>query len=258
MRTIVFIRGLRAAIREKREALVNRPVRVLYAGCGPFGTLAVPLVAVLEEEEAQFTLLDIHEESIASVRTLVEELGVAGSISEFVVSDAMKYEVNRSEKPDVIVMETMQAILDKEMQLPMTRWLLSQAPEATLVPREVKIDLVIVDPEREFDLNGEGLEVKRQMVGEVFSLSKESAEEWKVLEEGVLPGDGVVVPEFAEGEQGMLFTTVQVYGDHILQDRQSSLTCPRYWPESLVEGERWQFAYQVEGVPKLIWERVLD
>ena len=42
VRTIQFIRGTHAAIADIRERFPDRPARVLYAGCGPYATLAVP------------------------------------------------------------------------------------------------------------------------------------------------------------------------------------------------------------------------
>jgi len=255
MRTILYLRGLMAAIREREKTGLGRSVRVRYAGCGPLGTLAVPLMSVLKEASVEFVFLDIHEESIESARSLVQRLGLEGFVSEFVVEDAMNYEMNRDKLPDVIVMETMTAILEREMQVPMTRWLLSQCPDATLVPKEIRIDLILTDSTREFDLDNSGRERKRMEPLEVFVLNKESQEKWKNLE-GRLPGGEIVVPQFEEKMEAMLFTTIKTFGDHQLRDYDCGLTSPRYWAEPLVAGERWSFSYQLKGVPQLIWEKM--
>ena len=255
MRTILYMRGLMAAIREQEQTNLGHPVRVLYAGCGPLGTLAIPLMSVLEEASVEFVFLDIHEESIKSVQPLVQNLGLQNFVSEFIIEDAMHYEMNREKLPDVIVMETMTAILEREMQVPMTRWLLSQAPHATLVPEEIRIDLILTDPAYEFDLDNSGRKQKRMKPLEVFVLNKKQREKWQDLE-GNLPGDKVIVPQFEQGMEAMLFTTITVFGDHQLRDYDCGLTSPRYWPESLVSGEHWSFSYQLEGVPQLIWKKM--
>ncbi|HQT25929.1 MAG TPA: hypothetical protein PLK99_04945, partial [Burkholderiales bacterium] len=67
-RTTAFIRGLGAAIRD--AMLPDRPVRVLYAGCGPYALLALPLMTVFSKEQAVFTLLDIHEQCLNEAKDL--------------------------------------------------------------------------------------------------------------------------------------------------------------------------------------------
>ena len=69
VRTIEFIRGTYAAIADLRNQFPDRPVRVLYIGCGPYATLAVPLMAILPSTEVIFTLLDVHPESVASAKS---------------------------------------------------------------------------------------------------------------------------------------------------------------------------------------------
>ena len=47
MRTIRFIRGTHDAILSIRKESPERPVRILYAGCGPHATLCIPLMVLL-------------------------------------------------------------------------------------------------------------------------------------------------------------------------------------------------------------------
>lgn len=67
-RTLAFIRGLAEAINDAMHP--DRPVRVLYAGCGPYALLAVPLMTVFSSAQVTFTLMDIHQECLDSAQAL--------------------------------------------------------------------------------------------------------------------------------------------------------------------------------------------
>lgn len=79
LRTLAFIRGLAEAI---GDAMCHaRPVRVLYAGCGPHALLAVPLMTVFSREQAVISLLDIHQDCLDSARALIDSCGL-GNVDE--------------------------------------------------------------------------------------------------------------------------------------------------------------------------------
>ncbi|MBA3350936.1 MAG: hypothetical protein H0U23_00670, partial [Blastocatellia bacterium] len=62
-RTVQFIRGPHAAIQAVRTKASDRPVRVLYAGCGPWAPLAIPLMTIFAPRDLHFSLIDIHCDS---------------------------------------------------------------------------------------------------------------------------------------------------------------------------------------------------
>ena len=63
-----------AATAEARRGFPDRPVEILYAGCGPFALLALPLVSELSPADVQITLIDAHERSRRAVRVLFERI----------------------------------------------------------------------------------------------------------------------------------------------------------------------------------------
>jgi hypothetical protein len=236
MRTITFIRGMDAAILDVQNRFPGRPVRVLYAGCGPYATLAVPLMVIFPATEVTFTLLDVHPESIESARSIVDSLGVAGSVTGFETMDAAAYQASADQPPDIILMEIMRACLETEPQVAVTRHLLKQAPHAILVPEEVRVDLVLMDPSCEFDLadtelNQTPVERDRISVATVFVMNRETVKSWDKIDGNRLPAAVVQIPEPLEPRyQPMLFTTVRTYQNHLLKDYDSGLICPMQLP----------------------------
>ncbi len=150
VRTAVFIRGLYDAVQDIRRRESDRPIRILYAGSGPYATLAMPLMSVLPIEEVRFEILDLHRESIESVKSLVKGLELSEYISNYEVIDAGLKQISTEEPPDIIVLELMTACLEREPQVAITRHLLQQAPDAIIVPESITIDARLINFGREF------------------------------------------------------------------------------------------------------------
>ena len=259
VRTIEFIRGTYAAIADIREQYPDRAARVLYAGCGPYATLAVPLMAIFSPQEAAFTLLDIHPESIESAKCIVATLGLADCVACCETMDAGLYQVDPDRPPDIILMEMMQACLASEPQVALTRHLLPQAPHAVLIPEEVRVDLVLVDPSREFVLddleqNTGDLQRDRIPVATVFVLNRETVHSWKGIGGNRLPGSTARLPDSMQQRyRPMLFTNIRVYRNHVLKDYDSGLTCPRHFSGDapIQAGDTIYFHYELGRQPRL-------
>ena len=262
MRTVTFIRGTHAAIVDVRKRIPDQPARVLYVGCGPYAILAVTLMAIFSSSEATFTLLDIHSESIASARSIIDTLCLSESVVSFETLDAGFYRIPPDQPPDVILIEIMQACLESEPQVAVTRHLLPQAPNAILIPEEVRIDLTLVAPSNEFNLdsweqNGGDKQRDRVPVGSVFVVNRETVSLWKSNSSNRLPGLSVQIPDSMEQRyQPMLFTKIRTYQQHILEDYDSGLTCPRILSteETVKAGDTIQFHYELGQQPRLIGE----
>jgi hypothetical protein len=257
MRTIQYLRGTHAAILDLRARIPDRPVRVLYAGCGPCATLASPLMAVLPASEVAFTLLDLHSESIESARSVVETLGFGGHVKAYETLDVMEYHIDPDEPPDLVVSEVMQVCLGVEPQVAVTRHLLAQAPQAVIVPEEVRIELSMADPAREFDIapaeDGE-FEAKRDRitVGTAFALNRETVASWGNDNAHRIPAATLEIPAKLEQRYlPMLLTVIQVYGDHELRDYDSGLTIPKPLSVAAGPGDRIHFCYEMGATPGL-------
>jgi hypothetical protein len=259
-RTICFIKGLAAAIAAARQP--GRPVRVLYAGCGPFATLALPLMTLLDSTQAVFTLVDIHPESLVCARQMVGQLGLDASVAGFVLADATTLRLDPQALPDVIVSETMNAALRSEPQVAIFRHLAAQAPHALLVPQSVTVEACLLRMGKELPPPLDGPDAapqppqrERIALGRIFTLDAAAIRSWAALPGPLLPAAAIEVPaEVPDGMQARLLTRIVTFGPHGLDDYESSLNLPQRLPGKLVlaGGEHLQFAYRLAGNPGLV------
>lgn len=263
-RTAVFLRGLHDAIAEAVERHSPKPVRVLYAGSGPYAALAAPLMTAFPPGDVQFTILDIHAESIEAAKSVVRRLDLKDSVESFVVADACEYQIPGEAIPDIILSETMSTALEKEPQVAIMRHLLKQAPGATLVPESVCIDAFLVDTSHEFKLivpesgaTPETSQPARLPAGSVFALNASTIRSWESISDDRLPAAVIRLPVAPDPNyQPFLFTTITTYGYHVLRTHDSGLTAIRAFPETgNISAEcPLQFHYRLGTNPRLIAE----
>lgn len=260
-RTHAFASGLHAAIESAAAAHPGRAVHVLYAGCGPYALLALPSLAAPDGERARFTLVDVHQECVASARTLIASLGLAHRIKAFVCADATTYRLSADDPPDVVLLETMNACLYKEPQVALARNLLGQAPDALMVPRSVRVDVVLVNRAREHAVPVEGGPIDvvpdrdRIPLGTAFELSPESVERWAGIGGGTLPGGRILFPTRIEPRYTpMLFTVIETADGIRISNYDSGLTLPHVLegdPGPLA-GATVEFRYELGSPPRLV------
>lgn len=222
-RTRQFLLGLIASIRSIQPQFPDRPIHVLYAGTGPFATLALPLTSMFTPEEVQFTLLEIHPESIALLRKTLAAFKVNPFIRSVVQTDASTYQAR--EEVHIVVLETMQQALQNEPQVAITRNLAPQlAPGGLLIPEKVVISTGLFNFQKTLETDSSGHSVRH--LHPVFELSACSP-----------PGDitdtftevMVDIPENFEAgfTQFCLFTEIRVFQNILLRTGDSGLTQPK-------------------------------
>ena len=74
LRTKRFVKGCFHAY-EAAKASKNGPVRILYAGCGPYATLVLPLIARLSPADLQVSVLEINPVSLDFFHKVINHLG---------------------------------------------------------------------------------------------------------------------------------------------------------------------------------------
>lgn len=266
-RTSRFLRGLHAAVLEARARFPDTPIEILYAGCGPFAPLALPLTTRFSPAEIRFTLLDIHERSLDAARRVFQALGKSAFVRDYVRCDAASYRHAGPHDIHIVVVEAMQAALEREPQVAITMNLAPQlCPGGIFLPERITVDCGLCDAAQELPAadaadpmsagTGRG---DRVHLGRVLDLSAGACRSLPTASGG--NGEGRMsfgsktllrVPEELDGERDlMLLTAITVYDSIALGDHESGLTCPRILFDAgrMRGGEVVQFEYLLGDRP---------
>lgn len=267
-RSVAFIRGVYAALKVLRQrAGAQSRTKILYAGCGPFATLLLPLLHLFKPDELNVHLLDIHQQSLDSVSKLINTLGLSEYEIQLVQADACTYQT--PDLFDLIIVETMQKALEQEPQLAVTANLAHQLETNGLfIPEAITVELCLAHLEDEKEayeacghIDKERLlrEGKRHHISNLIRLSASSA---KAL---IDQTQNQAIPELDLGTitipsinrlnsyQPLLFTRITVFSEHTLDDYESSLSLPSHCVdlEPLEAKASYQGAYVMGSYPKI-------
>lgn len=256
IRTKRFVSGLHQAVTEVLATKpAGEPVHVLYAGTGPFATLALPLMTRFTPAQLQFTGIEITDASFIAVKRLLTELGLQDYVREMIQTDAATCRIDRLLPIDIMLSETMQYCLIDEMQVPIALNLMAQLPAKTImIPACITLRLGVLDTR--------GEEVVDDL-GEIFRVDKASLAAFRPTStEPDFPVVRLSIPPHvltglrteALGPLAIC-TLIDVYGDHGLTHYESGLTIPSVIGEYPTVGDPLDaidFSYQVDPSP-LLW-----
>ena len=261
-RTSKFLRGIYAAILEAQQRFPDTTIEILYAGCGPFAPLAVPLTTRFSSTEIQFTLLDIHQRSLDAAQRIFQASGQTAFVRDYIQCDAAVYKRASHQPIHMILTEAMQTALEKEPQVALT---MNLAPQLCLggifIPEKIAIDCCLCDLSKEFPDESDEIQSLSQEetvkdsfripLGRILELTAENC--------GALSGSNddqggmahlpkviLEVPADIDGELNiMLLTTITVFNSVALDHYESGLTSPRVFHDLGKIGgrKRMEFAY---------------
>ncbi|HEY3359354.1 MAG TPA: hypothetical protein VGQ83_39255 [Polyangia bacterium] len=264
MRTSCYLRALRLAIAEAGRRCGAVPVHVLYAGCGPFAALAVPLMPGLTEGAVTFTLLEVNARALAHARAVIEALGLGGFVRAYVQADATVWRHDAGAPVHVVVAEALQAGLEQEPQVALTANLGPQLADGGIfVPERITLRACLADRAREHDPAGGGSrsgDRVRVDLGPVLEITAAGLDggRWQdhpgAAAGAVLPAATVVIPRHEVAARDFfILTHLEAGGGLALGDYDSGLTCPRLLHElrGLAPGTAVAFTYHVGARPGL-------
>ncbi len=263
-RTVKYIRALDGAVQMLRLRHPGAPVHILYAGCGPFAPFAIALCERYSPDQVQFTVLDIHQQSITAVQRIVSELRLSDWFRAAIPCDATRYVHGDADPFHIVITETMHRTVSREPQVAITLNLSQQlVNDGVLIPERISISAAMSVTEKEVQymqrqIDRETIETIRVDMGTVFELTKNGLFEFS--------GDGnnlfcaiKKVPDIPEQNTELVLTTqIQLFGDIFLEELESGITHPWLYRdvETLYPGDMVQFQFRLTGVPGLNCQKI--
>ncbi len=231
IRTFKFVQGVNQAIKKARSKFPGQTIRIIYAGTGPFATLALPSMFEFSGEDVKWTLLEINEETFQTLKHTIQSLGLEDRVERFVRCNAVQFKPDDSTFFHILLSETMQHALVREQQVSITSHLSRFLhPEGFFLPQEVKVEVALFNPAKRFkQLQGQNVEKDLPS----YSNIKGTALAWnRQMADAVSRGDSFPVFPFsfekgnADYTQLILQTTIHIFENHFLYPWESGLTTP--------------------------------
>lgn len=256
LRTKRFTSGLFQAI-STVAARRPGPVHVLYAGTGPWATLAVPLTTRFTPEQLRLTCIEINDGSFAAIQRTLSALGLEDYVEEYIQTDAATHVIAGKLPVDVMLSETMQYCLIDEMQVPIVLNLMAQLPaEAIMVPERITLQLGVLEDENNNSVD--------RNLGTIFTLDRETLMAYAPANGSLdFPTLRQAVPVSVAEYDGPLaiLTTIGVFGNQELTHYESGLTNPQIigdYPTANNPLTAIDFTYELEPTPLLAMDFLVD
>lgn len=257
LRTVRFISGTYAAVQDALTIFTERPLQLLYAGCGPAAPLMLPFLHEFDPEEISLTLLDITPTSLTSVKNLVDHLGLGDYIRSYELQDAITYKHPDGLDLHFVVSETMDIGLTKEPQVRITQNLAPQLnTKGILVPEAIEVytqqsrfkqesyeDWLQPDKQSDYEVsNTEHLFTidKEIDTGEVFWFESKPIKK---------PEDFSNTPDIS------VYAKVKIYKNYVLEKSQSLISTPICVNNFYnISGQAYRLKHTTKGIPS--WETI--
>ena len=241
LRTQRFSRALYSSVSQALQQR-KKPVHVLYAGTGPFATLALPVMMMFKPEEVQFTFLEINPESIEKVKQVIDSLDLHDYIKDIHQCDASIWEVS-SPDIDIVISETMYKALKAEPQVAIMLNLAKQLPKETVfLPEEIIVSLCKWNnKDKEPEILAELIRFNKALMYSIINSSP--GKNWVF-------SDQQIQVNLSENEQLYYATDIRVNDGNNLNWNDSSLNLPEKVKISFNPGVRsLNCQYSLQGMP---------
>jgi len=245
-RTAVFIRGINEAIKEKINTRPGQKVRILYAGTGPYAALVSPLLVLYSPTQVHIDLLEINPVSLQSAINVLNGLHLNDFVDNVFCADASTFITTNSY--DIVISETMQAALKKEPQVAIMQNLIPQLSQHTVfIPKQIFVDAALISRGQCNQETGLMENLERIELGRVMTVYRLHLNSAQYLSTVLLAG------AFGACKTLKMFTTIKVYGNHVLSENDCSLNIPYKLCDVFgMEGKILDFWYEQGKAPHIL------
>ncbi|MAN28320.1 MULTISPECIES: SAM-dependent methyltransferase [Mesonia] len=223
-RTVKFLKAIVSAILEKQKKQPGKLIKIFYAGCGPYAPFITLVAPLFQPDEVQFSLLEINKNSVASAKKLIDSLKLPNYIQDFYTADAVTFKVPNSNSFDILISETLDALLYRECYVPILFNLLPQFnKDIVLIPENVIINLSFLPNAKKQSAHQE------YEIGSILNV-REALADYSIsdLIPSKLPDKKIDLTslDMNSYQRLLLDTKVHIHGDIWLDRNESSLTIP--------------------------------
>ncbi len=234
IRTARFLKGTYLALQELQKRFPGQRLNILYAGCGPYATLVLPLLPLFGSHELDVLLLDINSDSLRSVADFLTATGLEEYKVNMQQADAIHYQSPESRPLHMVVSETMFYALIREPQVSIAENLAPQLQKGgILIPEEINLDLVYTFHSEEPYLKSTDQYTnrlpyqQRLFAGTLFSINKELGFYQSLKLPGQFESELYELPsEFLQRPDLCIFTSLKIFDQVFLHSAESSITNP--------------------------------
>ena len=224
LRTQIFMKGVKHAI-EERLKTTTHDIHILYAGTGPYGTLLIPYLSITSNPRIKVTFIDIHPDNVIAIKKLINHFSITQNMTDIVCADATLWHAPDSQKFDIIISETMTALLKREPQVFIFAHLCQYlATSGTLIPQDISLRAWLTPSQPLIPVkDGDKTDI---LLKEFYSLNIEEAKRLSAGDRSSFKGSIMLPADLKPNYILKLTTDIQVYKHHKLTENQSSLNIP--------------------------------
>lgn len=245
LRTARFLQGIIQAISDLKTNFPGEMIQIIYGGTGPYGLLLTPILRFLRDDHLNVTFIEIQKESVEALLAVVHDWELHRSVARVIHGDATSPDILPPEfRAHMVISETMLRALTTEPQVAVFLNLSSFLIEnGTLIPERISVEVGLFnemrftrwlmrlnppvddEPIPESDQDSKiTLATLMQLDHGFLRLHREEYRQKRSIE---FPEVKVKLPEFPPGfNRVRLYTSINIYGNQYLWDRDSSITCP--------------------------------
>ena len=249
-----FVDGVYQAVKQKLDTSPGLPLHIVYAGTGPFATLALPLFFSFSDKEIQFSMIEVNEESFTAMKETVRLLDASGYIRRYIQDDAAFLKMP-GEKTDILICETIQRALKKEPQVSILLNLVPQLDdEFTLIPEEIRLDAAISNPQMRMRMKqGLAVEDHFKKLKNILILNKNGIRDAykNGFREVELNVSASLLEQYPELQ---IHSHIRVFGDIEIRHDESAITLPEPIKRSGKKGNlSGIFKYRLNEEPGMVF-----